>query len=416
MPEIIGVRDYNRVRKYLERIYLYGFFNRTDFARMGIGSVKDYDFGTSLIRSMFPESDENAVWMEGQKYLRFQRAYAKSGENRMADSYLLFAMDAEKELVELLAILSTLAEAPCTTETLKRRLETYCQEEDTSKYSSARRRAKDLCDSGYVYKSGKEYKLVPAPFKALDNEELDQLFDCVRFFCGVSYPRVAGSFLLRTLEQEYIRRGRPFAQRSPFLLRHSVNRNVFDEEILYQLLDAMEEHRRVTLELEHKGQAEVLPVALRADIRLGRWYLLAQERDSAPFICRVSFIRSLKGGEREEKERWHMAEAAVKKAYKAAGCSGLLPSNGPTLVKAELCFGDYTGMRMQFEREICIGTISVQNGKEYYCAEINDPLELLPFLRSFSPWLRILPGDHGLDTALQEDLRRMRRRLKGVGA
>lgn len=130
MPEIIGVRDYNRVRKYLERIYLYGFFNRTDFARMGIGSVKDYDFGTSLIRSMFPESDENAVWMEGQKYLRFQRAYAKSGENRMADSYLLFAMDAEKELVELLAILSTLAEAPCTTETLKRRLETYCQEED----------------------------------------------------------------------------------------------------------------------------------------------------------------------------------------------------------------------------------------------------------------------------------------------
>ena len=43
MPEAGGVREYNRIRRFLSCIYLYGFFSREDFARAGIGSVKDYD-------------------------------------------------------------------------------------------------------------------------------------------------------------------------------------------------------------------------------------------------------------------------------------------------------------------------------------------------------------------------------------
>ena len=65
-------------------------------------------------------------------------------------------------------------------------------------------------------------------------------------------------------------------------------------------------------------------------------------------------------------------------------------------------------MRVQFARELRIGSIIVRDGKEYYQAEINDPLELMPLLRSFSPWLRILPGRHDLDVRLREDLRQMR--------
>ena len=101
-----GVREYNRIRRYLERIYLYGFFSREDFARAKIGSVKDYDYGVKLIRSVFPETENAALWKDGRKYLRVQRQYALSGENRMADSYLLYAMDAEDELPTLLGMLS----------------------------------------------------------------------------------------------------------------------------------------------------------------------------------------------------------------------------------------------------------------------------------------------------------------------
>ena len=71
MPEMGGVRDYNRIRRFLSHIYLYGFFSREDFARSGIGSAKDYDYGMKLIRAIFPDSDQAALWRDGRKYPRF---------------------------------------------------------------------------------------------------------------------------------------------------------------------------------------------------------------------------------------------------------------------------------------------------------------------------------------------------------
>ena len=73
MPEMGGVRDYNRIRRFLSHIYLYGFFSREDFARSGIGSAKDYDYGMKLIRAIFPDSDQAALWRDGRKYPRFVR-------------------------------------------------------------------------------------------------------------------------------------------------------------------------------------------------------------------------------------------------------------------------------------------------------------------------------------------------------
>ena len=80
MAEIDGVREYDRIRRFLGRIYLYGFFSREDFARQGgAGGKKDYDYGAKLIRAIFPDSEEAALWHEGKKYLRIQREYARSG-------------------------------------------------------------------------------------------------------------------------------------------------------------------------------------------------------------------------------------------------------------------------------------------------------------------------------------------------
>ena len=154
----------------------------------------------------------------------------------------------------------------------------------------------------------------------------------------------------------------------------------------------------------------MLPVALRIDTRLGRWYLLAMEE--APVIYRVSLIQSIKPGTVTAETDWRAAKATVLRAFAHAGCSGAVPAEGPVLVEAELRFQNVPGMRVQFARELRIGSIIVRDGKEYYQAEINDPLELMPLLRSFSPWLRILPGHHDLDVRLREDLRQMRASLE----
>lgn len=411
-----GIKLYNRVRYLLENIYLYGFFSREDYARMGFGTAKSYDYGSKLIRSIFPETEEDAVWKSGKKYMRFQRDYARSGENRMTDSYLLYPMDEKRELPELFSILSKLSGGACALDELTCMVEQHTPlDEDASKYSTVRRRAEDLVENGYAEKVGKQYRLVEPPWCALPDHELDLLCDYVRFAAGVSYPRVAGSFLLRTLNRERLRRGMEPLGDSPFLLRHSVNRNVFDEEILYQLMEAIQDRRTVQVILNERGcpqKRALLPVVLRADVRLGRWYLLAWDlRERKPLFRRLSAIQTITAQEVVSSELWSSAYAAVTEVYQTAGCSGYVPESGPVLVEAKLCFEHCPGMRYQFQRELRLGEIVSEQGVEYYRALVNDPLELLPLLRSFSPWIRILPGAHDLDRRLWTDLTVMKKRL-----
>lgn len=410
MAGVDGVREYNRIRRFLGRIYLYGFFSREDFARAKVGNVKDYDYGAKLIRAIFPDSGDAALWQDGKKYLRIQRRYARSGENRMTDSYMLHTMDEREELPELLYILSGLRSGPKTLDELCSLVELHCGDEGASKYPTVRRRVLDLVKYGYVCKKGKRFSLVPDLLEHLDDRELTQLWEYVRFSGGVTYPRTAASFLRRTLEREMLRRGLGVTAEPSLRLRHSVSANVFDEEMVYRLLSVIHSHRMAELETDD-GRTSVLPIALRADVRLGRWYVLTME--TRPTLRRVSTILSVKAGDQVSEETWQEAEETVLAAFARTGCSGALSFGKPVTVEAKLEFGDYTGMRNQFARELPTGQIVTREDGEYFVALVNDPGELRPLLRAFSPWLRVLPGCHGLDKKLREDLLAMKDALEG---
>ena len=336
MPEAGGVREYNRIRRFLSCIYLYGFFSREDFARAGIGSVKDYDYGMKLIRAMFPDTEEVALWQDGRKYPRFARSYERSGENRMADSYLLHTLDAEKELPQLLEILSALGEGERTVEELRRRLETRCEDENADQYSLVRRRVLELAAYGYAVKKGRRFSLAPDILGQLTQAELKQLYELVCFAAGTTYPRVAGSFLRRSVEREIRHRGLEGPAEPALLLRHSVNANVFDEEIVCELRAIIAQHAMAELTTE-EGRSAALPMALRIDTRLGRWYLLSLE-DGVPAIRRVSGIRSVKKGDAVPPDQWEAAEQAVHARFAKAGCSGAMPWGEPVRVEARLEF------------------------------------------------------------------------------
>lgn len=410
MSNLKGVREYDRIRRYLEGIYLYGFFSRDDFARAGIGSVKDYDQGTKLIRDIFPETEEAALWKGGKKYLRVQREYALSGENRMSDSYLLSAMDAEEELPVLLGILSSLAGGDKTVGQVCQETAIHTQVEDSLDYNKIRRWLLELAEYGYVEKTGRGYRLRENPLANLTENEVSQLYDYVHFAAGVTYPRVAGSFLLRTLERECHRQGLEAGDGSPFLLRHSVNRNVFDEDLVYRLMEAVEGHRMVEV-VEKRDSLLVQPVALRIDERLGRWYLLAM--GEKPLLMRVSVIRSIKQKDVLSQEKWAAGVQACQAAFAKSGCSGRLSHDGPSTVRACLHFEAAPGLETQFLRELRAGEVLFrEDGKEYQ-AEINDPGELTAFVRSYSPWLTLESGAQGLRERVQRDLLEMRAQLKG---
>lgn len=407
-----GMKDYNRIRRFLEQIYLYGFFSREDFERAGIGGVKDYDFGAGLLRTLYPEMDADARWQGGKKYLRFQREYAKSGEDRLADSYLLHAIK-EEELLQVLCILSACSRRPRTLDELCAAVELTGLESEGAVYPTVRRRVLELEQYGYLRRKGKQIYMPDNLLAGLGEEELLALEDYVRFSAGVTYPRVAGSFLRRSIRRELERRGQKEREESPFLLRGNVKCNIFDEEVVDQLLDAIKERRSVEMDLGTR-RVTAVPVALRADVRMGRWYVLAMERH--PLLFRVRSIRKIKPLKTLEEETWQTLREEVCTAYHHSLCSGRRPPQGePILVRARLAFHSFPGMRAQFLREMQVGEVREENGVEYYQVLVNDPEELVPFLRSFSPWLQVEPGEHELPKRLQEDLARMREALDHRG-
>lgn len=412
MAKINGITKYDSVRRYLEQIYLYGFFSREDWIE--IGKAKDYDKMIALVREIFPELEDDAIWRDRKKYLRFEREYTLSGTNRLLDTYMLHAMDEKGELSELLRVLSFVSEAPRSLQDISKWLETFEPAENRNMYALVRRRTQELEKYGYLKREKSDYygrldtlySVQNDILKELDTEETTQLYEYLRFTAGVTYPRVAASFLQRTVE----RRMPEVPRGNSVLLRHYDRRSIFDEDMVYCLLSAIHKNQRVHAQLRNsERKTSFVPVAIRVDTRLGRWYVLAMEQH--PVIYRISLLEHLNIGEAVEKKVWEEIRDSVLEIFKDVGFSGFNLSGPTQLVEADLNFNELPGMYMQFQREMRMGEIIEQDGEKMYRVWMHDPGELVPFLRSFAPWVKVRPGAHKLNEIIERDLEIMKKAL-----
>ena len=403
-----GIREYSRIRPFLTYIYLYGFLSRDDFASLGISGPDEYDYCTKLLRNIMPNMNDDAYWNDRKKHLRFSREYSVSSELGLADSYLLHTIK-DHESGELLNMLSCVAKSGATQSQLEYAFSEVNGDVQTDKASTINRRRKELQECGYISKQKKVYRLKKSPLNSLPADELYALYDYVCFCAETTYPRVAGSFVRRYLRREFLCRGLAVPEGTPFLLRHNGCSNVFDEDIVYRLKQAIRK-RCYAVICFPKGIQTVIPVALRVDCRLGRWYLLYW--NAKPCIARIQNIQSCKIGEKVKDELWNNVFCATQNAFSNSGCARFMSAQEPYEVVAELLFDEASGIKNQFIREIRMGEIIRHDGKDYYRVVVNDPVELVPLLRQYAPWIRILPGNHDLDARIHQDLLRMRQQLE----
>ena len=76
----------------------------------------------------------------------------------------------------------------------------------------------------------------------------------------------------------------------------------------------------------------------------------------------------------------------------------------------ELLFDDFA-LERQFRRELRGGEIRTEGGRSFYYDRINDPVELVPLLRSYSPWLKPRTPAGIAERHILADLEVMRRQL-----
>lgn len=401
-----GVKNYDRLRRYLDVIYLYSFFSRDDFQQFFSGSPQNFDFCLRILKDIFPEMNDGV--RDGKyKYLMIDRAGEESDEDRLANTYFL-ATISDEELVGALELLRRFSSNP------DRAAVVVAEQCDDAAGSTTRRRIDALAKYGYLETDRhRRYHLRKNRLSRdrLSNEELQELHRYVRFAENITYPRVPGRFLQRSVERELLRRGLTPETKPMFRFLNSPNRNAFDEDIVFQLLDIIRARKTAVFETTG-GEATELPVRVRVDTRLGRWYVLTMAEH--PAMRRISNLRSVRAGSAVSEEAFAEAEQQVKEAFRSACFSSRHIGDAPVTVEAELLF-DMPGLQRQFQREFRIGELCSENGKTFFRAVVNDPVELVPLLRAYAPWLRLTENCGGIRTRICDDLLLMRQRLEEVG-
>lgn len=410
MRRDLYIRDYARIRKVLGKIYIYGFYSRTDFEGL---NKNTYDKESLRLYELFGPESLKTVTRSKRKYLQFRRRYFESMERGLYRTYLIKSYSArDLELAAILLSLLAKSRDGLSLTAAFQLTEQFFQGSDAQLKSTVRRRLLEFCEAGYIRREGTLYRLNDCLFEGLPRELLERLHGYLGLCVQAFSPRVAGCCLKGNLER-YLGVGSPPGD--AFLVRHGNYHNIPDEEILYRLLDCCLNGRTARLrcrlpEAEGEQTVEVCPVKARLDAKLGRWYLLAL-RDGCPAILRVSDIFDVRPGAPMDYEA---CRNSVDAAFEHSLISFRRQPGAPFLLELELCFQAHPWQKAQFLREMPCGEVSCREGRQIYTVWINDPVELLPWLRCYSADIRFLRDDYGLRAMLLEDLREMLHRDEAV--
>ena len=415
-----GVESFERLRRFAEPIYLYGSFTRDSFEKKNIGSKADYDFVLGYMKRIFPEMEYDTTgdgtddgvapvftMLGHQKQHRIARRYESSGEERMTRLYSLYTAR-QNDMLSYFSIISVLntSNRPMTASEICARISLTNSEMffgEPASDASVRRRIKDLADAGYVREENKKFRRTENWLQMLDTETLKRLWQYVSFCSSVSYPRVAGAFLLNSIKRELITRGvQNITAQSLFIMRNHESRSVFDEAIVYIFMDAINQRKQVLVTME-KGQEVLLtPISLMVDDRLGRWYAVCNDgKQTSP--RRISKMKSAKivgqSLTHEDWERLHSSRDSEEQSKKE--------------IRAKLLLDGELGNHMLklFTSEMRAGCIKEEQSAFWYIAETKDAGEILPYLRSFAEWIDVQDGRDKIKKRIYFDVKMMLKNL-----
>jgi hypothetical protein len=203
--------------------------------------------------------------------------------------------------------------------------------------------------------------------------------EAIDFFSEADPLGVIGSYLLDKFgaEEEF------------FSYKHHYLLHALDSEVLYELLAAIREHRRVDLSVfvarrKDLREHSVLPVKIFVSTQTGRRYLLAYHyRLKRLMFFRMDNIRRVKAG--AEEEQWNTYIGYYEKLKENLWGVSLDESCTPDHIEMTVHIGEGQGYILErLEREKRCGRIEAIDEYTYkYVADVFDASEMVPWLRTF---------------------------------
>ncbi len=412
------VTDFQKIREIARYIHIYGCYSRNDYPHQKNISRRKYDDELRRFRDFVGDHNLDEHQVGREKVVSTLTRPGYSLENYLAELYYARSLTAtEISLYVLIPLLIQQAGALSVTE-LMTRLDLLGVSLESLSRATVSRQADALVKEGLLVRGGTEnqfvYSVPVSILDALSTEELEQLYVAVSFFCHIIFPSIPGEFLKNTMERYFESR-----QLSPYRLPLSMTfpyfHHVLDDQLVWTLLEAMDRSRAVTFRYGRDQCASqnvtLEPVRVMLDLTYSRWYLVGKQAgDRYLRTYRLDRITGLKVA--EETFDMQILEEQYFQEYETSWLSVGRREKPPVTV--ELLFrqrgeSEHPFVLRRVQRQARGGVVTELTDKEFlYTVTVNDPVELLPWIRSFNHHVEVLPSqEHDLRERWASERRRM---------
>lgn len=371
------IKSFDRVRSFIRELYIFGFKSRSDFRSI---SGRSYDDERRRLESMLGD------------YVSFQRndegkiTYLSIDSRTSSHNPLYKALKAKSFTdgdITLHFLLLDILHAPDVALSLKEitaavdELLASVNSEITFDESTVRKKLGEYVREGVVSTEKRGRQLL---YRRAKDVSLAHAADAIDYFSEVSPCGVLGSFLLDRLP----------AADSPFAYKHHCITHALESEILCQLFDAISQQRAVIIEnLSRKHDRPltftVVPLRIFISAQSGRQHLLAYRADLNRITTyRLDYIISVQSGDvcpdfDVLRARLDAAQAHI------WGVNCLEDPRDLRHVSFTVHIGDgEEHIYRRLLREKRCGTVErIDAHTCRFTAEIYDPNEIVPWIRTF---------------------------------
>ena len=147
-----GFKDFDRQRKYLGPIYIFGCFDHQTLGQINSRTEKDCYYVTHLMQDLFwgdYEDDPAATGKGRKKRTSIPRKYAQSGQSRLPDAYTMFSMDKKPDILLNLSILQTLRKGDANGQQLRTPAD-FLPATGAATYQNILNHARTLANHGHI--------------------------------------------------------------------------------------------------------------------------------------------------------------------------------------------------------------------------------------------------------------------------
>lgn len=417
------MKHYNIIRTILRDVFLYGCFSRDGLEGKRKLSSRKISYEIRRIQQYVQEEFIRTDRDGRYKLLSLSYDSIRNTENFLVKTYMTKSFT-RSDLILYFYLLMTLnaQDKACSfTEIEEQLIGEGLLSYDNISSKTIERKLNEMCNSlgilkYEIVKRTKHYSIAEDVLEELDNEEIRSLITAVSLFKNILFPVTAGYYCELSLrDYAMYERGIHLEAKDYFQYKNLHFHPVIEEQVLWQILNAIHERKYVTLNYkqlyaERKDCTRELlrPYKIRYDINCGRFYLVSYDKRNKLVMSRLDRTEDIEVAKctYEVEKLEELYERDMKYSWSSVPLGA---GNEPEKVKLEISIAEPKENYIieKIKSEVQEGNIErIGEGRYHLSLLVNDSLEMVPWIRSYSGYIKVIQG-RGLIRKMAEDWKEM---------